>query len=369
MVDLQGQYQRLKSELDPAIQQVLNSCNFIGGPQVNAFAEHLAAYLNVRHVIPCANGTDALEIAMMALDLKPGDEVITTPFTFVATVEAIALLGLKPVFVDCERDTFNLDPTKIAEAITSRTRCIIPVHLFGQCANMEAIQQLIAGTDIYILEDNAQAIGADYYFSDGRRQKAGTIGHIATTSFFPSKNLGCFGDGGALFTNDDELAEKIRMYCNHGMKVRYYHDSIGVNSRLDTLQAAVLDVKLGHLDRFNAARQAAADYYNQQLSSIPGVTIPFRATYSSHVFHQYTIQLEEDRDEIQAAFSAAGISTAIYYPVPLHLQKAYQGYGYKKGDFPIAEELSKKVLSLPIHTELNETIQDKIVKTLLTVYH
>jgi UDP-2-acetamido-2-deoxy-ribo-hexuluronate aminotransferase len=211
MVDLQGQYQRLKSELDPAIQQVLNSCNFIGGPQVNAFAEHLAAYLNVRHVIPCANGTDALEIAMMALDLKPGDEVITTPFTFVATVEAIALLGLKPVFVDCERDTFNLDPTKIAEAITSRTRCIIPVHLFGQCANMEAIQQLIAGTDIYILEDNAQAIGADYYFSDGRRQKAGTIGHIATTSFFPSKNLGCFGDGGALFTNDDELAEKIRI--------------------------------------------------------------------------------------------------------------------------------------------------------------
>jgi dTDP-4-amino-4,6-dideoxygalactose transaminase len=367
MVDLQGQYQRLKSELDIAIQQVLDSCYFIGGPQVNAFAEHLAAYLDVRHVIPCANGTDALEIAMMALDLKPGDEVITTPFTFVATVEAIALLGLKPVFIDCEKDTFNIDPTKVAAAITNKTRCIIPVHLFGQCANMEALQQLIAGTNIYLLEDNAQAIGADYYFSDGRSQKAGTIGHMATTSFFPSKNLGCFGDGGALFTNDDELAEKVRMYCNHGMKVRYYHDTIGVNSRLDTLQAAVLDVKLRHLDHFNAVRQAAADYYNQQLSSIPGVTIPFRATYSSHVFHQYTIQLEADRDEVQAAFSAAGIATAIYYPVPLHLQKAYRGYGYKKGDFPIAEELSQKVLSLPIHTELNETIQDKIVKTLLTV--
>jgi UDP-2-acetamido-2-deoxy-ribo-hexuluronate aminotransferase len=369
MVDLQGQYQRLKSELDPAIQQVLDSCYFIGGPQVNAFAEHLAAYLDVRHVIPCANGTDALEIALMALDLKPGDEVITTPFTFVATVEAIALLGLKPVFVDCEKDTFNIDPTKVAAAITNKTRCIIPVHLFGQCANMEALQQVIAGTDIYLLEDNAQAIGSDYYFSDGRRQKAGTIGHIATTSFFPSKNLGCFGDGGALFTNDDALAEKIRMYCNHGMKVRYYHDTIGVNSRLDTIQAAVLDVKLRHLDHFNAARQAAAEYYNQQLSSIPGVTIPFRATYSSHVFHQYTIQLEEDREEVQSAFNAAGISTAIYYPVPLHLQKAYRGYGYKKGDFPIAEELSQKVLSLPIHTELNETILDKIVNTLLTVYH
>jgi len=361
MVDLQGQYQRLKPELDPALQSVLDSCYFVGGPSVKTFAENLAAYLDVKHVIPCGNGTDALQLALMAMDLKPGDEVITSPFTFVATVEVIALLGLKPVFVDCEVDSFNIDPDKVAESITDRTRCIIPIHLFGQASNMEALQKVVAGKDIYLLEDNAQAIGADYRFKDGRSQKAGTIGHISTTSFFPSKNLGCFGDGGAVFTNDDTLAEKIRMYGNHGMKVRYYHDTVGINSRLDALQAAVLDVKLRHLNDFNNARIAAADYYDQAFSGFPNVTIPFRAPYSSHVFHQYTLQIEEGRDAIQSKLKNAGISSAIYYPVPLHLQKAYSEYGYKNGDFPVAENLSKKVLSLPIHTELNEHIQERIV--------
>lgn len=362
MVDLHGQYQRLKSELDPALQAVIDSCYFVGGPSVKSFAENLESYLDVKHVIPCGNGTDALQLALMAMDLKPGDEVITSPFTFVATVEVIALLGLKPVFVDCETDSFNIAPQKVAEAITDKTRCIIPIHLFGQASNMEALQEVVAGKDIYLLEDNAQAIGADYQFKDGRSQKAGTIGHISTTSFFPSKNLGCFGDGGAVFTNDDALAEKIRMYGNHGMKVRYYHDTVGINSRLDALQAAVLNVKLRHLNHFNAARIAAADYYDQAFNGLPGVTIPFRAPYSSHVFHQYTLQIEEGRDSVQSKLKEAGISSAIYYPVPLHLQKAYAEYGYKNGDFPVAESLSKKVLSLPIHTELNEEVLARIVK-------
>lgn len=361
MVDLQGQYQRLKPELDTALQAVLDSCYFVGGPSVKAFAENLESYLSVKHVIPCGNGTDALQLALMAMDLQPGDEVITSPFTFVATVEVIALLGLKPVFVDCQADSFNIDPQKVAAAITDRTRCIIPIHLFGQASNMEALQQVVAGKDIYLLEDNAQAIGADYQFTDGRSQKAGTIGHIGTTSFFPSKNLGCFGDGGAVFTNDDTLAEKIRMYGNHGMKVRYYHDTVGINSRLDAIQAAVLNVKLRHLNDFNAARIAAADFYDQAFRGLPGVTIPFRAPYSSHVFHQYTLQMEEGRDATQSKLKDAGISSAIYYPVPLHLQKAYAKYGYKNGDFPVAESLSKKVLSLPIHTELTEEIQERIV--------
>ena len=364
MVDLQGQYQKLKPELDIAFQNVLDSCYFVGGPQVKSFSDHLASYLGVRHVIPCGNGTDALQLALMALDLKPGDEVITCPFTFVATVEVIALLGLKPVFVDCESDTFNIDPQKVAEAITDRTRCIIPIHLFGQSANMEAILEVVGARDIYIVEDNAQAIGADYIYTDGRRQKAGTIGHIGTTSFFPSKNLGCYGDGGALFTNDDQLAERIRMYGNHGMKVRYYHDTIGINSRLDALQAAVLNVKLPYLDQYNVARQTAANYYDEALSALPGVTIPPRATYSNHVFHQYTIQVETQRDSVHSALSAAGISSGIYYPVPLHLQKAYTQYGYGEGDFPIAEMLASKVLSLPIHSELNETIQHRIVEAI-----
>jgi len=361
MVDLQGQYQRLKSEFDPALQEVLDSCYFVGGPSVKSFTENLATYLDVKHVIPCGNGTDALQLALMAMDLKPGDEVITSPFTFVATVEVIALLGLKPVFVDCEVDSFNIDPEKVAAAITNKTRCIIPIHLFGQAANMEALQNIVAGTDICLLEDNAQAIGADYHFNNGQSQKAGTIGHIGTTSFFPSKNLGCFGDGGAVFTNDDILAEKIRMYGNHGMKVRYYHDTVGINSRLDALQAAVLNVKLRHLNDFNAARIAVADYYDEAFSKLSGVTTPFRAPYSNHVFHQYTLQIEEGRDLIQSKLKALGISSAIYYPVPLHLQKAYAGYGYQNGDFPVAETLSKKVLSLPIHTELREEIQQQIV--------
>ncbi len=362
MVDLQGQYQRLKPEIDAAIQEVLDSSHFIGGPQVARFADQLATYLNAGHVIPCANGTDALQLALMALDLQPGDEVITTPFTFIATAEVIALLGLTPVFVDCRPDSFNIDPDAIAEAITRRTRCIIPVHLFGQAANMEAILHLTENTDIYVVEDNAQAIGADYAFTNGVTQKVGTIGQIGTTSFYPSKNLGCYGDGGALFTNDDQLADRIRLLANHGMKTRYYHDEVGINSRLDAIQAAILSVKLRHLDDFAKARQQAAARYDEVLSTLPGVTIPHRVPYSNHVFHQYTVKLDYSRQEIQQALSAAGISSAIYYPVPLHLQKAYSRYGYQEGDFPVAEMLAEKLLSLPIHTELTEAAQSRILQ-------
>ncbi len=364
MVDLKSQYQKIKEEVNTAFAEVLESSYFVGGPVVKRFSDNLAAYLGINHVIPCANGTDALQIALMALDLKPGDEVITTPFTFIATAEVIALLGLKPVFVDVDPCTFSLNHYQLERAITDRTRCIIPVHLFGQCCNMEAIMAIANKHDLYVIEDNAQAIGSDYTFSDGKQQKAGTMGHIGTTSFFPSKNLGCFGDGGALFTGDDALAEKIRMIANHGMKVRYYHDIVGVNSRLDALQAAVLDVKLKYLDEYGAARQKAAAFYSSHFNQVSGVTPPKIATYSTHVFHQYTLVIEEGRDRIKDGLQAAGIATGVYYPVPLHLQKAYQSYGYKEGDFPVAEDLSKKVLSLPIHTELTEVIQEHIISTL-----
>ena len=361
MVDLQGQYQKIKEEISAAMQQTLESCYFIGGPQVSSFANKLATYLGVNHVIPCGNGTDALQIALMALDLQPGDEVITTPFTFAATAEVIALLRLTPVFVDINPDTFNIDETKVEAAITAKTRCIIPVHLFGQAANMEPLMEIAKQHELFVVEDNAQAIGANYTFSNGQSQKAGTIGHIGTTSFFPSKNLGAFGDGGALFTNDEELAGKIKMIANHGMKVRYYHDEIGLNSRLDALQAAVLEVKLRYLDQYNSLRKEAADRYKHLFEGVRNITVPFEAPYSNHVYHQYTLKVNGDRDTIKTKLSEQGISSAIYYPVPLHLQKAYKPYGFQEGDFPVTEDLARKVLSLPIHTELNETIQEFIV--------
>ncbi len=361
MVDLQGQYQKIKEEINAAMQQTLESCYFIGGPQVSSFARKLEEYLDIKHVIPCGNGTDALQIALMALDLQPGDEVITTPFTFAATAEVIALLRLTPIFVDINPETFNIDETKIEASISTKTRCIIPVHLFGQTANMEPLMEIANKHKLFVIEDNAQAIGANYTFTNGQSQKAGTIGHIGTTSFFPSKNLGAFGDGGALFTNDTELAEKMKMIANHGMKTRYYHDKIGLNSRLDAIQAAVLEVKLRYLDQYNALRKEAADRYKQLFEGVSSVTVPFEAPYSNHVYHQYTLKVNGNRDEIKNKLFEQGISSAIYYPVPLHLQKAYKPYGFKEGDFPVTEELARKVLSLPIHTELNETIQQFIV--------
>lgn len=362
MVDLENQYRKIKPELDQAFQSVIDSTQFINGQPVTRFARNLEQYLGAKRVIPCANGTDALQIALMALDLKPGDEVITAPFTFVATAEVIALLGLKPVFVDVHPDTFTIDESKIEKAITEKTRCIIPVHLFGQGSNMEAIMKIAAERGLSVVEDNAQAIGADFRFSSGRTQKLGAIGHIGCTSFFPSKNLGAYGDGGALFTNDPVLGEKLAMIVNHGMKERYYHDIIGVNSRLDTLQAVVLEVKLPHLDEYNAARQRAAARYNQAFSGLAGVKTPVTAPYSTHVFHQYTLVVEQGRDDLKNHLQEVGIPTGVYYPVPLHLQKAYRGYGYQEGDFPVSEDLAHKVLSLPMHSELEGKVQDYIIE-------
>jgi UDP-2-acetamido-2-deoxy-ribo-hexuluronate aminotransferase len=361
MVDLQGQYKKLKPELDKAFQEVLDSCYFINGPIVHQFADNLASYLDVKHVIPCANGTDALQIALMALELKPGDEVITTPFTFVATAEVIALLGLKPVFVDVNPCTFAINEYQIEQAITERTRCIIPVHLFGQAANMQAIMEIADRHGLMVVEDNAQAIGADYIYPDGSRKKLGTIGQIGCTSFFPSKNLGAYGDGGALFTNDDDLAADLKMIVNHGMKRRYYHDAIGVNSRLDSLQAVVLNAKLPHLDTYNEARREAAQRYSEALQAVPGITVPKIASYSTHVFHQYTLLIDQKRDQVKASLDEAKIASGVYYPVPLHIQDAYRHYGYQKGDMPVSESLAQKVLSLPMHTELTPEVQDYIV--------
>jgi dTDP-4-amino-4,6-dideoxygalactose transaminase len=366
MVDLVGQYQKIKNEVDGAMQEVVDSAYFVGGPAIKKFQSNLEKYLDVKHVIACGNGTDALTIAMMALDLKPGDEVITSNFTFVATAEAIALLHLTPVLVDVDPDTFNIDIDALEKAITPKTKAIVPVHLFGQCADMEAIMNLAKEHDLFVIEDTAQAIGADYTFSNGEVKKAGTIGDIGCTSFFPSKNLGCFGDGGALFTNDDRLAAMITKVVNHGMEKRYYHDMIGVNSRLDTLQAAVLDVKLNYLDEFNTARRKAADYYDKAFKDTKGLKTPKRAEYSSHVFHQYTLILDDhiDHFEMQEYLKNEGIPAMIYYPVPLHLQEAYIDPRYTNGDFPVTEKLCKNVLSLPMHTEHNEDtlkyITDKV---------
>ncbi|HPX45737.1 MAG TPA: DegT/DnrJ/EryC1/StrS family aminotransferase [Bacteroidales bacterium] len=366
MVDLQTQYLNIKTQIDSAIQQVIDSTAFINGPEVNDFKQDLEKYLNVKHVIPCANGTDALQIALMSLDLKPGDEVITPTFTFISTVEVVALLGLKPIFVDVDPDTFNINVDDIKRLITKNTKAIIPVHLFGQCADMEEIMKIAKENNIYVIEDNAQAIGAEFFFSNGKISKSGTIGDIGCTSFFPSKNLGCYGDGGAIFTNSDTLAEKLSYIVNHGMKKRYYHDYIGVNSRLDTLQAAILKVKLQYLDDYIAARQKAADYYDKAFASEPKLKIPQRFAKSSHVFHQYTLQaIDFSRDALIDFLKEKQIPAMIYYPVPIHLQKAYQHYVNAGENYPISEHLSKVVFSLPMHTELDEEQLEYITNSVL----
>jgi UDP-2-acetamido-2-deoxy-ribo-hexuluronate aminotransferase len=355
MVDLEGQYLKIKSKIDQAIQDVLHSTAFIQGPQVHQFADSLKKYTGASYVITCGNGTDALQIAMMAMDLKPGDEIILPVHTYVATAEVIALLGLTPVFAEVDPDTFNLDVTLVEGKITNKTKCIVPVHLYGQCVDMEPLLTIAKKHNLYIVEDAAQAIGATYTFSDGSKKQAGTMGTIGTTSFFPSKNLGCYGDGGALFTNDESLAAKIKMIANHGQKKKYHHDCIGVNSRLDTIQAAILNVKLNYLNDYSAARNAVANFYDEQLSGISGLKIPVRASNSTHVFHQYTLQvLNGKRDALQKHLEANGIPTMIYYPVPLHLQSAYFQESTPKGSFPITENLSHVVLSLPIHTEMEK---------------
>lgn len=367
MVDLHQQYLRIKQDIDIRWNEIMNTSSFIQGSDVQCFRENLEKYLGVRHVIPCANGTDALQISMMALGLQPGDEVITTNFTFIATAEVIALLRLKPVLVDALPDTFNIDPVAVEKAITPRTKAIVPVHLFGQCANMEELLRIAKKHQLHIIEDACQALGSEYIFSDGSRKKAGTIGDIGCTSFFPSKNLGCYGDGGAIFTNDDALAERLRQITNHGAKVRYYHDEIGVNSRLDTLQAAVLDVKLPYLDGYNAARRKAADYYDKAFANCSLLQLPVRSSFSTHIFHQYTLVLGSrlNRTEIQEYLKEQGVPAMVYYPVPLHIQKAYKDSRYKEGDFPITEKLCQKVLSLPMHTELKEEQLEYITRHVL----
>jgi UDP-2-acetamido-2-deoxy-ribo-hexuluronate aminotransferase len=355
MVDLQSQYLRIKPEVDEAIQQVLTSTAFIQGPQVGEFARALSAYTAADTVIPCANGTDALQIAMMALDFKPGDEIILPVHTYVATGEVIALLGLVPVFVDVNEQSFNIDVAQIESRITAKTVAIVPVHLYGQCADMEPLIALAAKHKLHIIEDVAQALGAEYTFRDGTKKKAGTMGIIGTTSFFPTKNLGCYGDGGAIFTNDKTLGEKIHMIANHGQKIKYHHDIIGVNSRLDTLQAAILKVKLQYLDDYAARRNAVAAYYDRELKNLAFLETPLRIKNSTHVYHQYTLRIADgQRDAFKAHLDKHEIPTMIYYPVPLHLQKAYRREGFGAGSFPVTEKLSRTVISLPIHTEMND---------------
>lgn len=356
MVDLRGQYLKIKNEVDASILDVIDSTAFINGPAVKSFQMNLEKYLGVKHVIPVGNGTDALQIALMALDLEPGDEVITASFTFIATAEVVALLGLTPVLVDVDEDTFNISIEAIEKAITPKTKVIIPVHLFGQSADMEGIMRLAKKYNLAVVEDACQAIGANFKFSDGTVKKAGTIGTIGCTSFFPSKNLGCYGDGGAIFTNDDMLAEKMRGICNHGMFVRYYHELIGVNSRLDSIQAAILDIKLKHIDEYSKARNMAAMYYNAAFKDCDKVITPIIADFTNHVFHQYTLKLNKDvnRAKLQRFLESKNIPAMIYYPVPVHLQEAYRIYGYSEGDLPVTERLCECVISLPMHTELSD---------------
>lgn len=361
MVDLKGQYNRIKQEIDTAIINCVESAEFINGKLVQQFAANLGKYTGAAYVIPCANGTDALQIAMMAFDLQPGDEVIVPAFTYVATAEVIALLRLKPVWVDVYPDTFNIDCSKIEAAITPKTKAIVPVHLYGQCADMEQVMAIAAKHNLYVIEDTAQAIGAVYTFSDGTTKTAGTIGHIGCTSFFPSKNLGCYGDGGALFTNDAALGKAIKMIANHGQEIKYHHDSIGVNSRLDTIQAAILDVKLKYLSDYSTARQQAADRYDSLFTGVGRLQLPVRSSFSTHVFHQYTMKVNgAKRDELKKMLETKGIPSMIYYPIPMHLQKAYYSDTYPKGTFPVAESLCDNVLSLPMHTELTATEQEFI---------
>ncbi len=362
MVDLKSQYLKIKETVDSSIQEVINSTAFIKGPEVTKFQEELADYLNVNHVVACGNGTDALQIALMALGLEPGDEVITADFTFAATVEVIGLLRLKPVLVDVDRDTFSINLVELEKAITPKTKAIIPVHLFGQCANMEGVLDIAKRHNLFVIEDTAQAIGAEYKFKDGSVRKAGTVGDIGTTSFFPSKNLGCYGDGGALFTNDDDLAKRLRAIVNHGMYERYYHEEVGVNSRLDSIQAAVLRSKLPHLDTYNQARYNAAMHYNAAFQNVSGLEVPTLVDYSTHVFHQYTLKLNGvDRAGLQTHLKAKGIPSMIYYPLALHNQKAYLQEGVTDSQFPVTMELCSNVISLPMHTELKEDDLDYII--------
>ena len=355
MVDLQTQYLHIKQDIDAGIQEVIDSAAFIKGEKVKLFQQHLEQYTGAKHVIPVGNGTDALQIALMGLGLKPGDEVITPTFTFIATAEVVALLGLTPVVVDVIWETMNMDIESVRRAITPRTKAIVPVHLFGQCADMEAIMALAEEYHLFVVEDACQAIGAKYTFANGETKQAGTIGHIGCTSFFPSKNLGCYGDGGAIFTNDDDLADRMTAISNHGCRVRYHHDEVGVNSRLDSIQAAILDAKLPHLDEYIVARQRAAAYYDKAFANNDKLLIPGRQEHSTHVFHQYTLRVVgADRDKLREALAERGIPAMIYYPVPLHQQKAYLDPRYKDGDFPVAERLAACVLSLPMHTELDE---------------
>ena len=367
MVDLKGQYEPLKEQIQKSFNQVLESTAFINGPQVHSFQKELEDYLGVKHVIPCANGTDALQIAMMGLGLKPGDEVITADFTFAATVEVIALLGLVPVLVDVEKDTFNIDIEAIKKAITPKTKAIVPVHLYGRPANMEAILEIAKEHNLFIIEDNAQAIGADYTFKNGKKQKLGTIGNVGATSFFPSKNLGCYGDGGAIFTNDDELAHILRGIVNHGMYIRYHHDVVGVNSRLDTLQACVLSAKLPHLDTYNQKRRVAAKKYSEKLQQNPNIIVPeIPEGETSHIFHQYTIRIiNGKRDALAEYLTEKEVPFGIYYPIPLHSQKAYADERYNDKDFPVTNQLVKEVISLPMHTELDDEQIDFITKLII----
>ncbi|MFA5574128.1 MAG: DegT/DnrJ/EryC1/StrS family aminotransferase [Brumimicrobium sp.] len=357
MVDLVSQYEKIKPQVQTALDSILNTAQFINGPDVHEFKKELSHYLGVKHVIPCANGTDALQIAMMALGLKPGDEVITPSYTYIATTEVIGLLGLKPVFVDCEKDSFNISPKAIEAAITRNTKAIVPVHLYGQACNMEEILKIAKKYDLKVIEDNAQAIGCEIMLDDGTVKKTGAIGDIGCTSFFPSKNLGCYGDGGAICTNDDQLAEKLQMIANHGQSKRYYHDVIGCNSRLDTMQAAILRIKLPLLDSYIEARRKAADFYDNQFQNVSGLTVPFRNSFSNHVFHQYTLQLDDgiDRDGLIEYLQSKDIPAMIYYPVPAHSQKMFSGIETSYGNLENTDWLTSRVFSLPMHTELDET--------------
>ncbi|WP_330747449.1 DegT/DnrJ/EryC1/StrS family aminotransferase [Chryseobacterium sp. CP-77] len=363
MVDLKGQYLKIKQEVDISIQECINSTAFINGPAVKEFQQDFEKYLGVKHVIPCANGTDALQIAMMALNLQPGDEIICPAFTYVATAEVIGLLGLKPVMVDVNEDTFDIQLEDFEKYLTPNTKAIVPVHLYGQSADMEQILKFAEKHNLFVIEDNAQAIGSDYTFSDGNTKKTGTIGHIGCTSFFPSKNLGCYGDGGALMTNDDELAFKIRMIANHGQEKKYYHKVLGCNSRLDTIQAAILKIKLKHLDEYSASRNRMADYYDANLVGISEIQTPKRAANSTHVFHQYTLKVKNgQRDGLQKYLAEKNIPSMIYYPLPLYKQEAFLQYVEEDFSLPVTEQLCQEVISLPIHTEFDQEVQDLIIK-------
>ena len=366
MVDLKQQYLKIKKEIDEAVINVLESSAFINGKPVQDLSNNLSAYLDVKHVIPCANGTDALQIAMMALGLQPGDEVITPSFTYIATTEVIALLRLTPVFVEVDPKTFCMDPAALEKIITPKTKAIVPVHLYGHAAPMDDIMAIAKKYSLTVIEDNAQAIGGDYYKSDGVKRKTGTIGHIGTTSFFPSKNLGAYGDGGAIFTNDDVLADKMKMIANHGQRIRYYHDMVGCNSRLDTIQAAILNIKLRHLEEYITARQSVANTYDKAFANHPKITIPFRASYCNHVFHQYTLQLEGvNRNGLNEFLAEQAIPSMIYYPVPGHRQKMFEHFNTASISMPVTDWLTERVISLPIHTEMETEQQEFIINKVL----